>query len=173
MPPTGEPRIRVRSGRSRSPERLAGPPARQPGDADSPAFLLAHGAITQAKQNHSELWTATPPSRRALVLSTTKAEITALERTLRGEPCSLAVRRRMVPGALARDLAALHEIQGPVRCVSTACISGLLALQIAARQIQAGETDLAMVVRGGFNFAFRVIWIHPAESARPGRLPAI
>ena len=47
---------------------------------------------------------------------------------------------------LAADLATDADTGGPVQCVSVACISGLLAIQQGARQIQEGLADLVFVV---------------------------
>jgi 3-oxoacyl-[acyl-carrier-protein] synthase I len=140
---------------------------RDPFHGDAPAFLLAdaalreamrglRGGVQEATQPNSGAKTGSrerrpgmseaPSSRRGLVLSTTKANITALERAIRQQPCSSAAQRHLSPALLAEDLAAAHGIGGPVRCVSVACVSGLLAIQQGAVLIQAGKADLVFVV---------------------------
>jgi 3-oxoacyl-[acyl-carrier-protein] synthase II len=81
-----------------------------------------------------------------LVLSTTKADVAALERVQSGHPCSASARRHILPGLLAADLAEAHGLGGAVECVSVACVSGLLALQQGARWIQSGKADAVFVV---------------------------
>ena len=101
-----------------------------PTHADAPAFLLAHHVIRQLRPQAT--------GRVGLVLSTTKADITALER---GDDSH----RHILPGQLAADLAAANNITGPVRCVSVACVSGLLAIQTGAELLQRGEADTVIV----------------------------
>lgn len=110
-----------------------------PAHADAPAFLLAHHVIRQLRPQVT--------GRVGLVLSTTKADITALERVQAGQPCSDAARRHILPGQLAADLATANKINGPVRCVSVACVSGLLAIQTGTELLQRGEAD-AVIVAG-------------------------
>jgi len=110
-----------------------------PARADAPAFLLAHRVIRQLRPHAT--------GRVGLVLSTTKADITALERLHAGQPCSDAARRHLLPGQLAADLAAANNMRGPVRCISVACVSGLLAIQTAAEMLQRAEAD-AVIVAG-------------------------
>jgi 3-oxoacyl-[acyl-carrier-protein] synthase I len=128
--------------------------------ADAPAFLLADAALREAMLNvqqcglgagpvesgRNDAVSAIPASRRGLVLSTTKAEITALERAVHQEPCSATAQRHLYPAQLAAELAAAHSIAGPVQCVSIACISGLLAIQQAALLILENKADLVLVV---------------------------
>jgi len=87
-----------------------------------------------------------PPARLGLVLSTTKANIEALERLADGRPCSDAARRHLQPDLLTTDLAAQFGITGPRRTVSVACVSGLVALVQGAKLIQRGEADAVFVV---------------------------
>jgi 3-oxoacyl-[acyl-carrier-protein] synthase I len=126
---------------------------RDPAHADTPAFLLADAALREATLSFQSggceatpaFPGAIPSSRRGLVLSTTKAEITSLERAFHDQPCSDAARRHLSPALLAADLAAAHNIAGPVQCVSIACISGLLAIQHGALLIQEKKADLVLV----------------------------
>jgi len=120
--------------------------ADDPTHADARAFLLAREALRQAEQSAGEVWTSASPARRGLVLSTTKADVMALERVQQGESCSPVARRHILPGALATDLAAALEVRGPVQCVSAACISGLLALQQGVAMIRRQEADAVAVV---------------------------
>lgn len=115
---------------------------RAPEHADEPAFLLADGALQQVRPALDCI----PGSRVGLVLSTTKADIVALERIQAGTPCSSLARRHILPGCLAQDLAVAHGIAGPVRCVSVACVSGLLAIQVAAELLQRKAADAVCVV---------------------------
>lgn len=117
--------------------------AENPLHAEARALLLAAAALRQAAQD-----SATPPvlpERRALVLSTTKGDIEALERLARAQPCSAMAKRHLQPALLAEDLAAAFDIRGPVQCVSAACVSGLLALQQGAALIGNGEADVVFV----------------------------
>src|SRR5712675_1768571 len=113
---------------------------------DDPAFQLAAESIRQALENARSQIAAIPPERVGLVLSTTKANIEALERLADGRPCSDAARRHLQPDLLAGDLAAKHGVRGPVQCVSVACVSGLVAIQQGARLIQRGDADAVIVV---------------------------
>ncbi|MBI3881410.1 MAG: beta-ketoacyl-[acyl-carrier-protein] synthase family protein [Verrucomicrobia bacterium] len=115
-------------------------------ESDDPAFELAHAALHEAAGEAREVLSATLPTRLGLVLSTTKANIEALERLADGRPCSDAARRHLQPDLLAADLAALHGARGPVQCVSVACTSGLVALQQGAKLIQRGAADAVLVV---------------------------
>lgn len=130
---------------------------RDPAHGDASAFLLADAALRETllnlrspgEQTENCEWSrldSIPSARRGLVLSTTKAEITALERAFHQQPCSATAQRHLFPALLAVDLAAAHHITGPVQCVSVACISGLLAIQQGARLIQEDQADLVFVV---------------------------
>lgn len=144
---------------------------RDPAHADAPAFLLADAALREARADLRSggrngapplvsgglpsaatadfgggLTDTIPPSRRGLVLSTTKAEITALERAFHRQAVSALAQRHLFPALLAADLAAAHDIAGPVQCVSIACVSGLLAIQQGALLIQEDKADLVFVV---------------------------
>jgi 3-oxoacyl-(acyl-carrier-protein) synthase len=80
-----------------------------------------------------------------MVLSTTKANIEALERVADGRPCSDTARRHLQGDLLAIDLATAHGARGPVQCVSVACMSGLVALQQGTKLIQRGDADAVLV----------------------------
>ena len=111
---------------------------------DNPAHALATDALAQARQAAGDLKLAA--GRIGLVLSTTKANIEALERLSDGRPCSERARRHLQPELLAADLAAGHGAGGPVQTISTACTSGTVALQQGAKLIQRGAADAVFVV---------------------------
>jgi 3-oxoacyl-(acyl-carrier-protein) synthase len=115
-------------------------------NADDPAFQLANEALRQARAESRELLSAISPERIGLVLSTTKANIEALERLSDGRPCSDTARRHLQGDLLAADLAVAHGARGPVQCVSAACVSGLIAIQQGAKLIQRGAVDAVLVV---------------------------
>ena len=126
------------------PEEIVGQlQATNPAQADARAYLFATAAMRQALLDPAT--PGIPPGRRALVLSTTKGDIEALERLVRGQPCSEAAKRHLQPALLAADLATALDIRGPVQCVSAACVSGLLALQQGAAFIGNGEADVVFV----------------------------
>lgn len=134
--------------------------------SDAPAFLLANAALREARVKletgrrvggtatsgerspgcEGDFFDSIPASRRALVLSTTKAEITALEKASRRQSGSAAAQRQLFPSLLAADLATANSIAGPVQCISTACISGLLAIQQGALLVREGQADIVFVV---------------------------
>lgn len=115
------------------------------GDDDDPAFRLATEAIGQAFNEAREILTPLPAHRIAFVLSTTKANLEALERITDGRPCSESARRHLQGDLLAADLAVSHGAGGQVQCVSLACASGLVAIQQAAALIRRGEADAVLV----------------------------
>jgi 3-oxoacyl-(acyl-carrier-protein) synthase len=115
-------------------------------DNDDPCFWLANEALRQAKAEAKIPFRSWDTARIGLVLSTTKANIEALERLTSGRSCSDTARRHLEGNLLAADLAAEHGAGGPVQCVSVACVSGLIALQQGARMIQRREVDAVMVV---------------------------
>ncbi|MCP4638975.1 MAG: beta-ketoacyl-[acyl-carrier-protein] synthase family protein [bacterium] len=84
-------------------------------------------------------------SGMGLVVSTTKAEIEALEAAVTGEGAALRGGRHLPPRFTA-DLAAALGIDGPAVTVSTACASGLAAMGQAARMIERGDIETALVV---------------------------
>ena len=115
-------------------------------DAPSPPWAVALAALREAMCPLDALWRRVPPSRVSLVLSTTKADVAALEEAMSAAPPSGARARHILPGALAADLAQAVAAGGPVRAVSVACVSGLVALQLGARLIERAEADAALVV---------------------------
>lgn len=115
-------------------------------DCDNPAYGLATEALREASEEASEILAPIPAARLGLVLSTTKANIAALERLTANRPCSAAARRHLQGNLLAADLAAAHGASGPVQCVSVACVSGLVAIQQGAKLIQRGDADAVLVV---------------------------
>ena len=119
--------------------------ASDPGHAGSRAFLFARAALKQAGQNAGNLLDSVPPSKRGLVLSTTKAGIDALEKLVRHQSCSPMAQRHIQPAWLAADLAVACAAGGPVQCVSAACISGLLAIQQGVALIRRNLADVVFV----------------------------
>ena len=115
------------------------------GERDNPAYRLATIALDEARQQARDSLSSIPLERIGLVLSTTKANIEALERIADGRPCSDVARRHLQGDLLAVDLAAAHGARGPIQCVSVACMSGLVALQQGAKLIQRGDADAALV----------------------------
>ena len=115
-------------------------------DEHDPAFRLAGEALREAREQAREVLASIPAERVGLVLSTTKANIEALERLADGRPCADPARRHLQGDLLAADLAADHGARGPVQCVSVACVSGLVAIQQGAKLIQRGAADAVFVV---------------------------
>jgi 3-oxoacyl-(acyl-carrier-protein) synthase len=115
-------------------------------DNDNPAYALASEAMREACLQAEPVLASVDPKRLGLVLSTTKANIEALERISTGRPCATRSRRHVEGNLLAADLAAEFGAQGPAQCVSLACVSGLIALQQGARLIKRGAVDAVLVV---------------------------
>lgn len=115
-------------------------------DDDNPAWFLADAALRQAREASGEVLAKISPERTGLVLSTTKANIEALERLSENRPCSAVARRHLRADLLAADLAAAHAARGPRQAVSVACVSGLVAIQQGAKLIQRGAADAVFVV---------------------------
>ena len=113
--------------------------------ADSRAFLFAADALKEAANNASKILSFIPTARRGFVLSTTKANIEALDKLVRQQSVSAVAQRQIQPAFLAADLAEAFDCRGPVRCVSAACISGLSALQQGAALIRRGLADAVFV----------------------------
>lgn len=120
-------------------------PARN-GNDDDPAWRLAVAALNEARNSASGILAKLSAKRIGLVLSTTKANLEALERITEARPCSQTALRHLQGGLLAADLAAAHGAGGPVQCVSLACVSGLAAIQQGAKLIQRGEADAVLVI---------------------------
>ena len=114
--------------------------------SDNPAYDLAAAALREARESAHEILAAIPAARIALVLSTTKANIEALERISENRPCSVTARRHLQGNFLAADLAVEFGAGGAAQCVSAACVSGLVALQQGAKMIQRGDADAVFVV---------------------------
>jgi len=147
--------------------------------AGSRAYLFAAAAAREAVDNASAVFASVPPPRRGFVLSTTKANIEALDQLVRQQPVSDVAQRHLQPALLAADLAAAFGCQGPVQCVSAACISGLLALQQGAAFLRRGLADMVLVagvdllsqfVLSGFNTlkSLDPDGCHPFDQARAG-----
>ena len=115
-------------------------------DDENPAWSLATEALRQAQEASQKILKKIPAERTGLVLSTTKANIEALERIHENRPCSDPARRHLQADLLAADLAAAHGARGPVQTVSVACVSGLIAISQGAKMIQRGEVDAVLVV---------------------------
>lgn len=113
---------------------------------ENPAHQLAATALTEAKANAQAALADVASNRIGLVLSTTKANIEALERLSDGRPCSDTARRHLQPELLAADLAAESGAHGPVQNISVACVSGLIALMQGAKLIQRNAADAVFVV---------------------------
>ncbi len=115
-------------------------------DDENPAWFLASEALKQARESSRNILEKIPTERISLVLSTTKANVEALERISENRPCSDSARRHLQGNFLAEDLAEESGARGPVQCISTACVSGLVAIHQGAKIIQRGEADAVFVV---------------------------
>jgi 3-oxoacyl-(acyl-carrier-protein) synthase len=124
---------------------LAGAAPRDSSEQD-PAWLLAGEALKQAGEAAKGILGKIPAERTGLILSTTKANIEALERSLENRPCSESARRHLQANLLAADLATEFGARGPVQTVSVACVSGLVAISQGAKLIRRGEVDAVLVV---------------------------
>lgn len=110
-----------------------------PCPAEGAAYRLSRHSTARALEGLS-----IDPKRTGLVLSTTKAEITALEASL-GDP-KVPLDPRYDPYRMARDLAAVHGLEGPVFALSNACASGLIAVAQGARLLASGAAETMVVV---------------------------
>jgi 3-oxoacyl-(acyl-carrier-protein) synthase len=115
-------------------------------DDENPAWFLATEALKQARKSAHTILAQIPAERISLVLATTKANIAALERLAENRPCADSARRHLQGNFLAADLAVEFGARGPVQCVSTACVSGLIAIQQGAKIIQRGAADAVFVI---------------------------
>ncbi|HEU6449161.1 MAG TPA: beta-ketoacyl-[acyl-carrier-protein] synthase family protein [Verrucomicrobiae bacterium] len=113
---------------------------------ENPAWCLAGEALAQACASTKEILAKISSQRIALVLSTTKANIPALERLSENLPCGESARRHLRADLLAEDLAKKFGAGGTIQTVSLACVSGLVAISQAAKAIQRGEADAVFVV---------------------------
>ncbi|HXD53102.1 MAG TPA: beta-ketoacyl synthase N-terminal-like domain-containing protein, partial [Burkholderiales bacterium] len=166
--------LRVQADRQVSPTRDS--------NVDDPAWQLATTALKEARGEAKSVLSSISPARTGLVLSTTKANIEALERLADGRPCSDSARRHLQGNLLADDLASEHGARGPVQCVSTACVSGLIAIQQGTKMIRRGDADAVFVVGVDHLSAFVVAGFtalkaidpngcRPFDSARCGLSP--
>ncbi|MGH7990868.1 MAG: beta-ketoacyl-[acyl-carrier-protein] synthase family protein, partial [Limisphaerales bacterium] len=115
-------------------------------DDDDPAWNFATEALQQVRESSQNILEKISSERIGLVLSTTKANIAALERISENRPCSDSARRHLQANFLAEDLAAEFGARAPVQCISTACVSGLIAISQGAKIIQRGDADAVFVV---------------------------
>jgi 3-oxoacyl-(acyl-carrier-protein) synthase len=154
----------------------------RPTNADDPACQLAAVALMEARAAAQPILSSISAERIGLVLATTKANIEALERLSENRPCSDSARRHLQGNLLAEDLAKEFGARGPVQCISTACVSGLIAIQQGAKMIQRGEADAVFVVGVDHLSAFVVagftalkaidpIGCRPFDTARCGLSP--
>lgn len=134
---------------------------------DDRTFLMAVWAARESDANAGRLFSQTPSQRRGMVVATTKASIEALERQVWKEPISRRTLERVQPGRLTRDVALSLGVAGPVRCVSAACISGLLALSQGAAMIVRGHADAVCVVGVDVLSAFVVSGFASLKSMDP------
>jgi 3-oxoacyl-(acyl-carrier-protein) synthase len=125
---------------------VVGTAAPNESDTDDPANRLATAALQEACDEAKSILAKIPSERLGLVLSTTKANVEALERLAENRACSTGARRHIQADILAADLALSFHARGPVQCVSVACVSGLTALQQGAKIIQRGAADAVLVV---------------------------
>jgi 3-oxoacyl-(acyl-carrier-protein) synthase len=125
---------------------IVGTAPKNKNDDGDPAWFLANEALKQARESSQKILDKIPAGRTGLVLSTTKANIEALERITENRPCSETARRHLQANLLADDLAAAHGARGPVQCVSVACVSGLIAISQGVKIIQRGEADAVLVI---------------------------
>ncbi|HVU07884.1 MAG TPA: beta-ketoacyl-[acyl-carrier-protein] synthase family protein [Verrucomicrobiae bacterium] len=121
------------------------PQVEKVGENDNPVWQLATTALTEARDSARDILKKIPAERIGLALSTTKANIIALEMLAENHACSETAKRHLQGNLLATDLAAEFGARGPVQCVCVACISGLIALQQGAKMIQRGEADAVLV----------------------------
>ena len=135
--------------------------------AGSRAFLFAAAALREAMANAGAGLASIPPQRRGFVLSTTKANIEALDGLVSRQPVSDFALRHLQPAFLAADLAAACDCHGRVQCVSAACISGLLALQQGAAFIRRGLADAVFVAGVDLISHFVLSGFHTLKSLDP------
>jgi 3-oxoacyl-(acyl-carrier-protein) synthase len=100
-------------------------------------------ALAAGREALRSAGSAIDPSHIGLVLSTTKAELAALERLASSGDASDGAYN---PFSLARAVACDLGCSGPVLAVSNACASGLVAIAAAARVLLRGETETLLVI---------------------------
>jgi 3-oxoacyl-(acyl-carrier-protein) synthase len=137
-------------------------------DSDDPAFTLADAALNEARSQAPNILSQIAPERLGFVLSTTKANIEALERLTDKRPCSEAARRHLQGDFLAADLAKAHGAHGPVQCVSVACISGLVAINQGVKLIQRDAADAVLVAGVDHLSAFVMAGFSALKAIDPG-----
>ena len=127
-------------------EAIVGQASRLSSSASSSPAPLDRRDACPTTESDAAFKNQIPADRIGLVLSTTKANIEALERLSDGRPCSAVARRHLQADLLAADLAAECGARGPVQNISNACVSGLVALMQGAKIIQRGDADAVFVV---------------------------
>jgi 3-oxoacyl-(acyl-carrier-protein) synthase len=137
-------------------------------DSDDPAFTLADAALNEARSQAPNILSQIAPERLGFVLSTTKANIEALERLTDKRPCSEAARRHLQGDFLAADLAKAHGAHGPIQCVSVACISGLVAINQGVKLIQRDAADAVLVAGVDHLSAFVMAGFSALKAIDPG-----
>ncbi|HEY4417181.1 MAG TPA: beta-ketoacyl-[acyl-carrier-protein] synthase family protein, partial [Verrucomicrobiae bacterium] len=115
-------------------------------ETKDPAWELASEALRQARDAVQPTLNNISAARIGCVLSTTKANITALEVIAKNQPCPERARRHLQPDLLAADLAQEFGAHGPVQTVSVACVSGLVAIAQGMKLIQRNAADAVLVV---------------------------
>jgi 3-oxoacyl-(acyl-carrier-protein) synthase len=113
---------------------------------ENPAWQFADKALQQARSSAQTVLEKFSAERIGLILSTTKANIHALELISENRPCSETARRHLQADLLAEDLAKKFDARGSIRTVSVACVSGLVAISQGTKMIQRGEADAVFVV---------------------------
>jgi 3-oxoacyl-[acyl-carrier-protein] synthase I len=113
---------------------------------ENPAWQFASVALQQARDSAQKTLGKISAERIGLVLSTTKANIHALELISENRPCSESARRHLQADLLAEDLVNEFGVRGPIQTVSGACVSGLVAISQGTKMIQRGEADAVFVV---------------------------
>ncbi len=102
--------------------------------------------MQQARDSAQKVLEKISAKRIGLVLSTTKANIRALELISENRPCSESARRHLQANFLAEDLAKEFNARGLIQTVSVACVSGLVAISQGTKMIQRDEADAVFVV---------------------------
>jgi 3-oxoacyl-(acyl-carrier-protein) synthase len=115
-------------------------------DEENPAWFFATEALKQTCESAQKILEKISPERIGLILSTTKANIVALEKISEKQFCSETACRHLQANFLAADLAAAQDFRGPVQTVSLACVSGLIAISQGVKIIQRGDADAVFVV---------------------------
>lgn len=109
--------------------------------SDGAAFTLASSAMLEAQTHARAALAGIAPTRLGLVLSTTKASVDLLSTVKQ----SNAIPADALPWSMAQHLARVFCCQGPVRCVSLACTSGVAAMALGAELIRQDRADAVFV----------------------------